>query len=69
MTSTRCGCWTSRTSAACATAPASPSTRRAATCNYLRLAYGWASHEDIEKGIPLLAQCVAEARALTVEAR
>ncbi len=37
--------------------------------HYLRLAYGWASHEDIEKGIPLLAQCVAEARALTVEAR
>ena len=36
---------------------------------YLRLAYGWASHEDIEKGIPLLAECVAEARALTVEAR
>jgi 2-aminoadipate transaminase len=36
---------------------------------YVRIAYGWASHEDIEKGIPLLAECVAEARALTVEAR
>ncbi len=37
--------------------------------NYLRLAYGWASHEDIEKGIPLLAQCVAEAKAQPIEAR
>jgi DNA-binding transcriptional MocR family regulator len=37
--------------------------------NYVRLAYGWASHEDIAAGIPLLAECVAEARALSVEAR
>ena len=37
--------------------------------NYVRLAYGWASHEDIAKGIPLLATCVADARTLAVEAR
>jgi 2-aminoadipate transaminase len=36
---------------------------------YVRLAYAWASHDDIEKGIPLLAECVADARTLTVEAR
>lgn len=37
--------------------------------NYLRIAFGWASHDDIHRGIPLLAQCVAEARTLPVEAR
>jgi 2-aminoadipate transaminase len=36
---------------------------------YLRLAFGYASHEDIREGLPILAQCVADARAITVEAR
>ena len=36
---------------------------------YLRLAYAWASHDDIVKGIPLLAECVADARTLALEAR
>lgn len=36
---------------------------------YLRLAFGYASHEDIREGLPLLADCVAEARAISVEAR
>jgi 2-aminoadipate transaminase len=35
---------------------------------YLRLAFGYASHEDIREGLPVLADCVAEARALPVQA-
>jgi 2-aminoadipate transaminase len=37
--------------------------------NYLRLAFGYASHDDIREGLPLLAQCVAEARAIPVEVK
>ncbi len=37
--------------------------------HYLRLAFGYASHEDIREGLPILAQCVADARAIPVEAR
>jgi len=36
---------------------------------FLRLAFGYASHRDFEEGLPLLADCVREARALTLEAR
>ena len=36
--------------------------------HYLRLAFGYASHEDIREGLPILAQCVADARAIPVQA-
>lgn len=33
---------------------------------YLRLAYGYASLDDIREGVPILAECVREARAIAV---
>lgn len=36
--------------------------------HYLRIAFGYASHDDFREGIPLLAECVREARAIPVEA-
>jgi 2-aminoadipate transaminase len=36
--------------------------------HYLRIAFGYASHDDFREGIPLLAQCVREARAIPVPA-
>jgi DNA-binding transcriptional MocR family regulator len=34
----------------------------------LRIAFGYASHDDFREGIPLLAECVREARAIPVPA-
>jgi 2-aminoadipate transaminase len=36
--------------------------------HYLRIAFGYASHDDFREGIPLLAECVREARAIPVAA-
>lgn len=36
--------------------------------NYLRIAFGFASVEDIHAGVPILAECVQEARTIAVEA-
>jgi 2-aminoadipate transaminase len=36
--------------------------------HYLRIAFGYASHDDFREGIPLLAECVREARAIPVPA-
>jgi 2-aminoadipate transaminase len=36
--------------------------------HYLRIAFGYASHDDFREGIPLLAECVREARAIPVQA-
>jgi 2-aminoadipate transaminase len=36
--------------------------------HYLRIAFGWASHEDFREGIPLLAQCVRDAQKIPVAA-
>jgi 2-aminoadipate transaminase len=36
--------------------------------HYLRIAFGYASHDDFREGIPLLADCVREARAIPVPA-
>ena len=35
---------------------------------YLRLAFGYPSLEDIRDGVPLLAECVKEARGVPVQA-
>jgi 2-aminoadipate transaminase len=36
--------------------------------HFLRIAFGYASHDDFREGIPLLAECVREARAIPVPA-
>jgi 2-aminoadipate transaminase len=36
--------------------------------HFLRIAFGYASHDDFREGIPLLAECVREARAIPVQA-
>jgi 2-aminoadipate transaminase len=36
--------------------------------HYLRIAFGWASHDDFREGIPLLAQCVRDAQKIPVAA-
>ena len=36
--------------------------------HYLRIAFGWASHDDFREGIPLLAQCVRDAQQIPVAA-
>ena len=36
--------------------------------HYLRIAFGYASHDDFREGIPLLAECVREARAIPIPA-
>jgi 2-aminoadipate transaminase len=35
---------------------------------YLRLAFGYVSHDDIRGGLPILAECVQAARAVPVSA-